>query len=127
MGIEDVAKSGKPLSIGELQALVTKRKGDDVRADALKKSYPINYGNPEERMATLSRGISLIEKDRPEHARLLKAVVMLTNQFMRTRQEAIELIAETLKKPIEFVEQREKEALSYVRDRLAEIPLIIPA
>lgn len=120
MSIENEIKSGKFLGLDALKRLVAKRKDDKatLRADVKARQAAIQFTSPKAQLATLAKGITLIKKEYPEAAQLLSTIVLLTQKFTRTHEQAIELIALETKKPIWFVHEKEKEAIRIVMDRI---------
>jgi hypothetical protein len=76
------------------------------------------YNDPAANIRSLVKGIRLIQNEYPDSAKLLSSIVLLTQRFTRSHEQAIEIIAAEVKKPIQFIRDRELEAVRRVMDAL---------
>jgi CRISPR/Cas system CSM-associated protein Csm4 (group 5 of RAMP superfamily) len=120
MSIENDLKSGKFLGLDALQKLVNKRKDEkkNIRGIVKERQDHIRFTSPRANISTLAKGIELIRKEYPDAAKLLATIIVLTQKFTRTHEQAIEIIALETKKPIWFVYEKEKEAVRMIMDKI---------
>ena len=120
VGIEEDIKTGKFFGLGALQALVKKRKADEknIRQIVKDRQRNLEFKDPKANIMTLAKGIRLIAKEHPESAQLLNAIILLTQKFTRTHEQALEIIAKESRKPVQFVRDRELEAVKRVMDAI---------
>jgi hypothetical protein len=120
MGIENDIKAGRFLGLDALQWMVRKRKDEkkNIRAIVKERQDALLYNDPKANIGSLVKGIGLIKKEYPDSARLLSTIVLLTQRFTRSHEQALEIIALEVKKPIQFIRDRELEAVRRVMDAL---------
>ena len=126
MGIENDLKLGKTMGIDGLQKMVRMRQSEekDIRKTVLERQKDAKLQNPKANIATLAKGIRMIQTKYPVEARLLSSILLLTHRFTRTHDQAIEIVAKEVKKPIGFIESMEKVAIRRVMDAIASSKII---
>jgi len=120
MGVENDIKAGRFLGLDALLWMVRKRQAEkkDIRRIVQERQDALQYNDPRANIMSLVKGIRLIQKEHPDSAKLLSTIVLLTQRFTRSHEQALEIIALEIKKPIQFIRDRELEAVRRVMDAL---------
>jgi len=128
MSIENELKSGKFLGLDALKRLVGLRKDEQKNEKGFRKLV-LNrqdeaFHDPKANIAALAKGVRLIQKEHPEAASLLATIILLTQRFTRSHEQAIAIIAKETKKSMQYVRDRELEAVKRVMDALESSKII---
>ena len=128
MSLENDLRSGKFLGLDALEKMVRKAKAEQKDPKAFRKlviaRQESEYNDPKANLSALAKGVKLIQKEWPEQASLLATILLLTQKFTRTHEQAIAIIAKEVNKPIQFVRGMELEAVRRVMDALESSRII---
>ena len=120
MGIQEDLQAGKFLGIDDLKKMVKMRQAEEPHARSIAKARQsaADFQDPKANVLSLIRGVSLIQNKHPEAAKLLSTIILLTQKFRRTHEEAIAIIATEAKQSLQFVRNKELEAVKRVMDAI---------
>ena len=128
MSLENDLKSGRFLGLDSLEKMVRKAKAEQKDQKAFRKivlaRQSEEYNDPKANLRALAKGVKLIQHEWPELASLLATIILLTQKFTRTHEQAIAIIAKEVNKPIQFIRGKELEAVRRVMDALESSKII---